>query len=217
MEPLTLNNRPFTALCKLKAFARGLPYSPLTEVAREGIGKSFSLSPFEESRYAARLAEHGTTGFLCHVLGRGCSRAVQDIFASALRGRFEEKLRFMSAISYALWGAGHGISRFRDACRYDAQELAELRRGASVALASGNLTSGVAQAELVPVLRHYNIADGHFGKCVPELSGHEIPILSSPVVPEELKRRLIRELSDSRGIAAKGLLGLPLTPYDTQM
>lgn len=201
---------------KARAFMRGLPRSPLVEVAREGIQSQLSLSPIQEFKYATRLAEHGSSRFLCEVLGRGASKTVQDIFAGSLRKRFEEKLRFMSLISYALWDASHPLQTFREACRPDAVELAGLRASVSKALASGNVSSEIAQQDLVALLRTYNILDVHFGQSVPELGGHETAILSSSA-PDGLKKLLIREIADSKSIAAKGLLGLPLTPYDTQI
>lgn len=208
------NPRPYPALHKARAFLRGLPHSPLVELAREGIQGGRALSPAHEFKYALRLAEHGTSRFLCEVLLRGASETVQGIFASALRERFEERLRFISLISYALWEDGHSVSSFREACRPDALGLARLRARVSRALASGNVTSGTAQRDLVPLLREYNILDNHFGPSVPGLGGHEVPILASPAAPEDLKKLVLREMADSRSITSRGLLGLPLTPYD---
>jgi hypothetical protein len=183
-------------------------------VAREGIQGQRSISPTNELKYATRLAEHGTSRFLCKILERGCSRAVQDIFAASLKNRFEEKLRFMSAISYALWADGHPLQTFKEACRWDALDIAELRKNITKTLSSGQVTSPTAQNTLVPILREYNIIDYYFGACVPELSGHEIPVLSSPYASDELKKLIIREMADSRSIVSRGMLGLPLTPYD---
>lgn len=214
MESCNLPPRQYSILQKAKAFVRGLPGSPLLEVAREGIRGKRSLSPLSEFRYAARLAEHGTSRFLCEALEQGCSRNVQDIFATALKNRFDAKLRFISAISYALWEGGHGPAAFAEACRPDALGLSELRKSISKALASGRVSSSPAQKELVPILRHYNILDRYFGVCVPELAGHEIAILVSPDCSDDLKKLVIREMADSRSIPSKGMLGLPLTPYD---
>lgn len=214
MESRNVHCRPYPVMHKMRAFMRGLPYSPLVEVAREGIGRKHSLSSFEEFTYANRLAEHAPSGFLCHVLEKGCSKTIQDIFAPALKKRFEEKLRFMSLISYSLWEGGHGVSTFHRACGWDAHEIAGLRSRVAKTLASGKLTSPVAQVNLVSILRHYNIVDGHFGTKVPELANHELTVLKSPNAPDNLKRVVISEMADSLSIAKKGLRGLPLTPYD---
>ncbi len=214
MDSCNLRPRPYPMLHRARAFVRGLPKAPFVEVALEGIMGGRSLSQLQEFKYATRLAEHGTTRFLCRTLECGASKTIQDIFASAIRKRFEEKLCFMSVVSYALWQDGHPISTFYNACRQDAEGLAVLRGRISNALASGNVTSEVAQKDLVSILRIYNIADGHFGPRVPELKGHEAAVLASPKAPDDLKKLLVREMADSRSIARKGLLGLPLTPYD---
>jgi hypothetical protein len=204
--------KPYTFSSKAKAFARGMPTSPLLEVAKEGFLGKYSLTPTQEQKYVERMLIHGSPSLFCGVLESGCSRNIQDLFARAIQVHFQLKLRQISAVSFAMHESSHPMDAFIDACASDAQELSKLREKAIRAVASKNVTSVRAQNDLAYMCRNFPLLDVIFISkitCLPD----QLDALVHTSLPPETLRIFFGQFHDSLKIPSRGHIALPLTPY----
>ncbi|MBU0527558.1 hypothetical protein KKE92_03700 [Candidatus Micrarchaeota archaeon] len=203
--------KPYTFRSKAKAFARGMPTSPLLEVAKEGFLGKHSLTSAQEQKYVERLLTHGSPGLFCGVLESDCSENIQDLFAREIQAHFQLKLRQMSSVSFAMHESSHPVDAFIDACAADAQELSKLREKTIRAVASKNITSIRAQNDLAYLFRNYPILDVLFVSkitCLPD----QLDALVHTSLPPETLRIFFGQFHDSLKIP-RSELALPITPY----